>query len=58
MYTPQYRAFAKKVGLACSDLAPYWAKARGSADLKYPTKCDDPDYWNFVWAMMHKMLPC
>jgi hypothetical protein len=57
MYTPQYRAFAKKVGLTCQDLAPFWAKARGSADMKYPLKTDDPDYWPFVWNCMKSMLP-
>jgi hypothetical protein len=55
-YTKQYRAFARKMKLSVSDLAPFWGRARHCADSKFGKDSTDEKYWPYVWATFTSLV--
>lgn len=55
-YTKQYKAFAKKHGVTCDLLTPFWAIGRRTADQLFDKDDTKPGYYGVVWATMETLV--
>lgn len=55
-YSAVYKNFAEQRGLTCSDLAPFWNRARILADRKFIDGSIEDGYWAYVWVTMTNLV--